>query len=168
MKIVVLSVGWLLLRLLKIASCCFWNSSNFWLRLYLELHYYANISLRSFIFLNFYPKKSNFFLWSRWEAFVFLFFSKYSQKSRIITVCMCFFFFFVQQKIVSAELNLSLWSVCWGEEKYENYFSFTWQSYLQISFKYLLSDTFRRLYNLIPCNCLTKILFGSLFAGTLL
>ena len=76
--------------------------------------------------------------------------------------------FFVQHKTVRAEWYFPLWSGR-KKEKYENQFLISWQSYLQnIFFKYLLSDTLRRLYNFIPCSCLTKILFGSLYAGTLL
>ena len=79
---------------------------------------------------NFYSKKY-FFLW-RGEVFFFFFFfyfSKYPQKLRIITMCVCVFS--VQHKTVSAELNFSLWRGG-KKEKYENDFLITWQSYLQI------------------------------------
>ena len=177
-KIKVLSFGWLLLRLLKNTSCCFcysrknrccfssflkilssfplwrWRSfsSFFLLRLYLELHHLCKHFFKAFHFG-----------WGDIFSFFFFYFRKYPQKSKIISVCLCVF---CTTQIVSAELNFSLWS--WKKEKYENPFLITWQSYLQISFKYPLSDTVRRSYNLIPCSCLTKILFGSLYAWTLL
>ena len=75
----------------------------------------ANISLRSSIF---------FFFEGRSFFFCFFFFSKYPQKSRIITVFVCVF---CTTQTVSAEFIFSLWSR--KKQKYENQFLITWQSY---------------------------------------
>ena len=113
----------------------------------------ANISLRSSIFFFFLDFKENF----------------YSKKS---------FFFSEEIEFDTKEATKEHRKVILkGKEE-----NILWNSYhlwndvsilknvigMRFFFKYPLSDTFRCLYNLIPCSCLTKILFDSLYAGTLL
>ena len=129
----------------------------------------ANISLRSSNFLDFkkisIKKKLFFWMWGS-----FFFFSKYPQKSRLITVCVCRIFCTTQN--CKRQIKFFSLKCVWGGRKKNMKIPFWLRDNITyglfLFLKYLLSDTLRRLYNLIPCSCLTKILYGSLYAGTLL
>ena len=197
-KIVVLSVGWLLLGLLKSASCPFCNSRKNSFCFYSFFKILSSFLSEVVIvfpcflrfFLRFFLKLKEFFL-----IFCFFFFFgggsfleffsvniPRNQNNYSVCVCVCartracFLFFFVlffggfcvQHKTVSAELNFSLWSGGEGRKIWKSLFDYVTILLTDSFFKYSLSDTLCRLYNLIPCSCLTKILFGLLYAGTLM
>ena len=52
------------------------------------------------------------------------------------------------------------------KKKFNSRLFFLWNG--EFFFLNPLSDTLRHLYNLIPCSCVTKILIGLLYVGTLL
>ena len=180
MKIVVLSVGWLLLRLLKRASCRFCNSRKnccyfprflrFFLRFFFFVLFFCWDSIWNFIICTNIFLRSSIFIFIFLEGvifFVFFFFSKYPQKLRIITVrvrvCVFFFVFFLFLFLfvflynTNCKRGINFFSLKWEDRKiWKSLFGYETILLTDLKKKYPLSDTLRRLYNLIPCSCFNK------------